>query len=259
MRAVDLYRISYGGTLFLLTSADKAQTYSADVYEPAPIGRGGTQTKSELSKSNFEVRLALEHALAAALLATWDETPTTITVFSKETSGTQVIWKGRLASVQPDDVSVKMVFESIYTSMRRPGLRARFQKVCRHPLYSRGCWLDAEDYAVAATISAITGPVVTVPAAASQSDGWYAGGMIREPGGVLSYISKHAGSALTLNRVSSALIAAFADTGVGTAVTIYPGCDHSYATCLTKFGNDDNYGGFDYIPSKNPMGGSSII
>lgn len=259
MRAIDLFRISYGGTLYLLTSSAKQQTHSAETYEPAAVARGGAQIKGELSKSNFEVRLALGHELSGLLLTTWDETPTTITVFSKRTSGTEVIWKGRLASIQPDDTHVKMTFESIYTSMRRPGLRARFQKVCRHPLYGRGCWLNSASFAVAGTLNAITGLVLTVPEAGTMPNGWYAGGMVREPGGILSYISEHTGSSLTLNRVSSALAAAFESAGAGLAITLYPGCDHSYATCQSKFANDDNYGGFDYIPVKNPMGGSSIV
>lgn len=259
MRAVDLYRISSAGTLYLLTGVDKPQTYNAETYLPAPIGRGGTQTKSELSKSNFEVRLALDHALAVALLTTWDETATTITVFSKRTSGTEVIWKGRLASVQPEDANIRLTFESIFTSLRRPGLRARFQKICRHATYGRGCFLNPEDFAVAATLNGIVGATLTVPEAALHTDGWYTGGMVRAPGGALSYVSKHVGTALTLNRVASQLAQAFAGSGPGVAITIYPGDDHSYATCQSKFNNDANYGGFDFIPSKNPMGGSSIV
>lgn len=258
-RAIELYKIVSSGVTYNLTSAIKAQTHNAETYDPANIGRAGITSKGELSKANLDVRIALDHPLAVALLSSWAETTTTLTVFSKRTSGTDTIWKGRLANIVPEDANVRMVFESIYTSMRRPGLRARFLKSCRHPLYGRGCFVDPADFAVAATISAIAGLVVTSPEAAGEANGYFTGGMIAAPDGTLTYISSHIGTSLTLNRISSSLASAFADEGAGLAVTIYPGCDHSYATCAAKFSNDDNYGGFDYIPTKNPMGGSSIV
>jgi len=42
-------------------------------------------------------------------------------------------------------------------------------------------------------------------------------------------------------------------------VKIYPGCDRVRATCESKFDNLDNFGGFPWIPTKNPFGGSSIV
>jgi hypothetical protein len=261
---VDLFRIVVAERVYTLTSSDEPVEYDMgdgppELYVPTPMGRGGVTVKNELTKANLDVRIPLTHALADTLMQSWLEMVVTITVFRKKAAGTAVIWKGRLASTTPDDAFLKMVFESIYTSMRRPGLRARFQKSCRHPLYGRGCLLDPEAFAQAATISAITGRTLTVPEAAGESDGFFTGGMVKATDGTLVFVTKHVGDQLELNRVSSAIANAFAVSGVGTAITIYPGCDHSYATCAAKFANDDNYGGFDYIPTKNPMGGSSIV
>lgn len=266
MTSRDLFRIvTAGPRVWTMTSGDEEVDYASGTagalehYVPVPMGRGGVTLKNALSKANVDVRIPLEHPLAVLLLGTWLETVTTLTVFRQRDSGTSVIWKGRLASTLPDDAFCKLVFESIYTSMRRPGLRARFQKSCRHPLYGRGCLLNAEDFAQAATISAITGRTITVPEADAFANGFFSGGMVKASDGTFGYITKHENAELELNRVSAGLAADFAATGPGTATTIYPGCDHSYATCAAKFNNDDNYGGFDYIPTKNPMGGSSIV
>jgi hypothetical protein len=255
----DLYRIITGAAVWTLTSADERVKYAGEWYEPVAMGRGGITLKNELSKSNLEVRLPLGHLLARFLLSAWQEQLTSLTVFRQKDSGTAVIWKGRLTSTLPDDASVRLVFESIYTSMRRPGLRARFQKSCRHPLYGRGCTLDPEDFAQAATVTAISGRTITVPEAALEVDGFFLAGMVKAPDGTLTYVTSHTGTQLALNRLSAGLAAAFGELGPGFAVTIYPGCAHNYATCRDKFANDDNYGGFDYIPTKNPMGGSSIV
>jgi hypothetical protein len=39
-------------------------------------------------------------------------------------------------------------------------------------------------------------------------------------------------------------------------VIVYAGCDHSHATCISKFGtsgseNGDNYRGCSFVPTKN--------
>ncbi len=46
---------------------------------------------------------------------------------------------------------------------------------------------------------------------------------------------------------------------VGVPVSVYPGCDHTLATCSAKFGNVARYGGFPYFPQKNPFGGDPIF
>jgi len=258
-RSVDLFKVISDGTTYLMTSASKTQTHETEDYLPTAIGRGSVTSKAELSKASMEVRIALDHPLAQALLTSWAESITSLTIFSKRSAATSVIWKGRLTTTVPEDDHLKLVFESIYTSMRRPGLRAKFQKACRHALYGRGCGVLPADFAEAATVSAISGVTVTSAAAAGFADGYFAGGMLASPDGTFSYVSAHVGSALTMNRISGNLAAAWASTGAGLAVTLYPGCDKSYSTCENKFSNDDNYGGFDYIPTKNPMGGQSIV
>src|SRR3546814_2715916 len=60
---------------------------------------------------------------------------------------------------------------------------------------------------------------------------------------------------LTIQRMPFTLITQFEDEGAGTAISLYPGCDHRRMTCKDKFNNILNYGGFDWIPTKNPMGG----
>jgi hypothetical protein len=46
---------------------------------------------------------------------------------------------------------------------------------------------------------------------------------------------------------------------VGTEVQLTVGCDHSTATCASRFGNLDNFGGFPFIPTKNPFSGTPIF
>ena len=259
---IDLYRIVMGSNVWTITSADTEQTYDAgsgsETYVPTAMGRGGYEQKNELSKASIEVNLPIDHELAISLLTSYNEQIISLTVFRKEGAVVGVSWKGRLASIKPSDTKLTLVCESIFTSLRRPGLRARFQKSCRHALYGRGCTLDPEDFADAGTATALSATVITVTEASGQVDGYYTGGMLRSPDNSLAYIIDHTGDQITLQRVPYNITTSAA-AGFPFAVTLYPGCDHTRLTCRDKFSNGLNYGGFDWIPSKNPMSGSSIV
>lgn len=264
MKPIDLYRLVMGDRVWTLTSADENQEYDAgsglELYVATAMGRGEVMQKNEISKADLDISLPLDHDLAVELLASFSEQILSVTVFTDFDGVVQVTWKGRLSAVVPGNAEVTLRCESIFTSLRRPGLRARFQKSCRHALYhARGCTLDPEDFDQPATLDDIDGRVLTIPEADLLADGWLTGGMVRAPDEGLLFITNHVGAEVTVQRVSYSLAQAFAASGPGLSITIYPGCDHTRATCESKFNNLLNYGGFDWIPSKNPMGGNSIV
>lgn len=244
-------------------SGDELVSYDSgtglEEYPPSRITRSNIESKSDMARANIDIQVPLTEIIGIRWLRDNGELMVGLTIFQRDRDGDiSVIWKGRLIAIVPGMAEITLKFESIFTSMRRPGLRAKFQRSCRHALYGRGCLLDPEDFAVTGALSAISGTVVTVAAAAAQPDGYYLGGMLRSPDGVLSYITGHTGSQLRLQRLSYSLMQAI-EAGMPFDVAIYPGCDHSYPTCASKFANDLRYGGFDFIPQKNPMGGSSIV
>lgn len=258
----ELYRFHEANSddVWTYTSGDEAVDYLGDTYIPISISREGIEVKGELARANISVKLSLANSAAQGWLSNHGELLVGLTIYERSTAGTfAVIWKGRLAGVEPGMTDISLSFESIFTSLRRSGLRARYQRLCRHALYGRGCKLDAEAFAVAATLTDISGRVVTVAEAALQPDDYYTGGMLRDPSGALSYIVEHAGESLTIQRIPASLSGAFTESEGSIAVDIYPGCDHTIETCWTKFDNGLNCGCFKWIPLKNPMGGSSII
>lgn len=263
--ATELYRFSEqaSSSIWTFTSGNEEVVYDAgdgdETYEPVSIGRSAVNVKNEMAKSNIEVNISLDNEVAIRWMQDNGEKIVSLTIFEREKGGTfNVVWKGRLASVQPGMTGVTLKMESIFTSLRRPGLRARYQRSCRHALYGRGCNLDAEDFASVGTVTASADRVLTVTEAAAQASGYFVGGMFRAPDGTLSYIVDHSGSSITLQRLSYALVEAIAG-GFPFVGTLYPGCDHTIETCDAKFNNKLNCGCFRFIPQKNPMGGGSII
>lgn len=154
----------------------------------------------------------------------------------------------------------------MFSTLRRAGVRAKYQRHCRHALYGRGCGLDIAAYCQTGTVTAVATNAITIPVAAEQPDGWYRGGVLRFRT-QLGFITGHAGAVLTLLRPMSDLAAALAapeldsETGdpLPVLVDIAPDCDLRAATSAEKFGNLLNFGGFPEIPGRNPFGGGSIV
>lgn len=251
MSISELYRFTEGASVWTYTSADTAQTHSAETYTPISLGRSEPELKLEMSKASVTVNVALTSTLGQRWLSAVLEAPVFLTIFKKEDATVGTFWKGRLVSVKPDPAKVSLIFESSFTYLRRTGLSAKFQRTCPHVHYGRGCNLDKELFAVAALVDSVTGVVVSCSEADALPDGHFTGGMIRSASGNLRFILNHVGPLLTM--------ASTMPLAVSEAVDLFPGCDRSLTRCETMFSNLANNGSFPFIPIKNPYKGSSIV
>lgn len=259
--ATELYRFSEqaSASIWAFTSGNEAVAYGGDTYIPTAVQRTDAEVKNEISKANIDVQLSLNNPAAIRWMQDNGEKIVSLTIFEREKNGdVNVVWKGRLASVAPGMTAVTLKMESIFTSLRRPGLRARYQRGCRHPLYAKGCNLNPELFVTNASVAGSNSRTFQIPLAATKPDGYFIGGMLRALDGTLSYITNHVGALVTVQRLSYSLVEEV-NGGFPFNVKLYPGCEHTRSVCNAKFNNLLNYGGFDFIPQKNPMGGSSIV
>lgn len=265
-----LYKIVLDGTAYNWTSSDSAIEYNGDTYEPVTIGHNNVEQGNEINRANLSIVVPRDNPVAAQYLSSVPDHPASVTIFRVLDEQVHAWWKGRILGGSATGSEATIECESVFTSLRRTGLRARYQRGCRHALYHRGCTLDADDFAVEASATGLSSSVsVLVPEAALQADGWYLGGMI-EYAGVKRFIVNHVGSVLTLQRPFVLLNEAITSGGSwdlqwdelwdgGVGVVIYPGCDRLRQTCNDKFGNLPNYGGMDWIPIRNPFDGRSVV
>jgi uncharacterized phage protein (TIGR02218 family) len=258
---LELFRFVEGTVIWTKTNLDQPYTYDSgsgpEVYVPTPMKRTEMESRNEINKASIDISFALTDTMARGWMIANAENVVTLSIFEIDGVDITTSWKGRLAAIKPNINDITATFESIFTSLRRPGLRARYLRTCRHSLYRRGCNLDKASFAYAGIPSAVAGQVVTVSAAASHPDGFFTAGMIAAADGTLRYITSHVGSTITMMRRLPSLETAFA--AGPTTVTLYPGCDRTRSTCNTTFNNLPNYGGFDWIPTRNPFNGASIL
>ena len=273
-RPYFLYQFVEGDQLWRFTSRATAWTSTGSggeeiTWEPAAVAHGDVVQTSEIERGRLELTWPLSHPFARRFLAPMGNTPVTLTIFRghEQVLGETVAhWKGRVVGAEVEGQRILLQAESVFSTLRRAGVRAKYQRLCRHALYGRGCGLDIALHWLTGTVISAAANAVTIPEAANQPDGWFRGGVLRF-GAQLGFITGHAGQTITLSRPMPELAVALAEpeldpeTGdpLPVLVDIAPGCDLRATTCAGKFGNLANFGGFPEIPGRNPFGGGSIV
>jgi uncharacterized phage protein (TIGR02218 family) len=269
-RPYFLYLFAEGASLWRFTSraVDWAAPAGAIAGEPgetiwtaSSLSHGSVVQSSDPRRVDLSLTFAISDPFARRYLGPRNRAVTTLTIFrGHEQVPMEVVahWKGRVVSARAQGPRIILRCESLFTAMRREGVRAKYQRLCRHALYAGGCRLNIEAFFVAGTATAWSGLQITIPEAATQPNGWYRGGVLRH-NGLLGFITGHIGSTLTLAGRMPDLEAAIDDPDTTPAIDIAPGCDLRRNTCNAKFANLLNFGGFPDIPGRNPFAGLSII
>jgi uncharacterized phage protein (TIGR02218 family) len=130
----------------------------------------------------------------------------------------------------------------------------------RGRLYTRACSADLGDARCGVTLTPVAGTVSTTdgrlllsaPALAAFPDAHFTGGRLVFTGGgnvgFVTEVKRHAADGLgtlALWQAPPAPIMA------GDALQVTAGCDKSFSTCRTKFGNGINFRGFPHMPGND--------
>jgi len=260
-KPVFLYEFVQGAASWFYTSSPSEVIWNSQTWAPTSLSHSDVTQSNEMSKDNLSMKFPRTDSFASQFLGYAPDQVTSIIIRRGHINDGEfvVYWRGRVVGSKAANNNIDIECESIFTSLRRPGLRARYQRTCRHALYTAGCNLNKNDFDSASSVMAVSGATVTAPAAAGAANGWWIGGIL-EYGVSMRLITNHSGSLLTLSRPIEKLTDDFAISGAGVLmVSIYPGCDRSRETCTNKFANYLNFGGFPWIPTKHPLGGSSIV
>ena len=248
-----LYTFTKGLTIERFTNHDQDISYGGNTYTASAIRHQGINTTGELERVSMDVLFPKSSTFAQTYFSPDYSDVVTLTIlrFHHSADDFQVMWKGRVIAYEAMFDEIKLTCESIQTTMRRAGLRGKFQRTCRHALYSPQCGVDFAAAQITATVDAIDGLSVTLSFATSDEkvDGFFRGGILVK-GTEYGYITSDVGNIITLQYAVPTL-------AVSDEISVAPGCDLSTTTCNDKFGNILNFGGFPYIPGDNPFGGNA--
>lgn len=254
---VELYTFTREGAVWRFTSADENKIISLLLFEAVPIERPNYQQNRELAKGPITIKMAATVPFLTQFKSAPPSDVVQVTIQRYHEGDGELLtqWVGRVLNVKFQERTADVRCEPVYTSMRRPVLRRRYQTTCPHVLYGDQCGVASTSFSIIETLTSVVGGVLTGAAFDAFVDGYFKGGYVEWNTGVNTerrFIIDHVGSNLVIN-------IPFLNMPNGSTVTAFAGCDHTLGTCNTKFSNDDNYGGQPFYPGKNPMNGTTIF
>ena len=266
---INLFYFQYGvqpTDYYAYTDAEDVVTVNGVPYTPIAIDRGKITSSGTLDKSNMTVSTPHDCALANLYLVYPPSGVTSLIMYQGHINDAdqdfKVVWSGRVMSCARKGSKAEFTCEPISTSMRRNGLRRRYQYGCPHVLYGEACSANKDIATSTAVVVAITGTRVTVTA------GW--AGQYRADKhlqGIVQWVTA-AGSqeVRTILRVENGgltflLGGATRGLAPGSSINLSLGCNHKSGTpaqpdgdCGPLHNNVLNFGGQEYIPFSNPIG-----
>jgi hypothetical protein len=252
-RVVELYTFTTsGGTIYRLTSFRRDFTHGGNTYTAGASSRSAlTAQGATSSDDDFTIEVPAQHPLSVTysgaivppreLYVTVDRLQRTSGVALRIAEGyvSGPAFKGRMASFR-----ITMMSDLLAALV--PGIGA--SRLCQHVLYDSRCGVGRGPFTVATTISTIASDrkSITVASIGGNPDQWF------RHGEILFNVTTERRT--VTNQVGTTIGFRFplpSTIAGGAAVSLYAGCDHTIATCRTKFANVANFGGFPKLPKTN--------
>lgn len=255
-QSARLYQFDRSGTVvWRYTSADRVIQFDDHEWLPLPISDDGIRMTGEASADTMKVTLPGSEPVAQLFRGAppSEEIFLTVRDYDAGAQDADVIWVGSVSSVQwPRQDKAELACDSLAASMSRDGLRLRYERACPHSVYDSECRVDNSQHAVATLVVSMDGSTVQLGAVANVEI--YSGGAL----------AWSVDGNTELRGIESATAGGFLLIGgtdgleVAQAVTIYPGCDGTRATCNSRFDNLLNQGGFAHMPGKSIYNGERL-
>ena len=248
-RPIELFRFTreLNNTKWLYSSSEEEVNIEGGVFLPAPVRRGDLEGSNNSVKAGVEIEIDGNTEFASFLVTepVYDTLKAEIIRYQRDDESYAVIWNGYVSSFSISGNTSVIRCDPEFVGAGRPLNSLIYSAMCPHMLYSDKCGAAREESSVVGVIGTITGLSIVAPEFATKADGWFVGGYLSCSTGIRMILS-HVGTAVTIDHV-------MVGAKSGDTFEAYAGCKHDKDDCKTKFDNMDNYGGFPFIPRKNPF------
>jgi uncharacterized phage protein (TIGR02218 family) len=268
-RPIELYLFRNNTIItqqFAYTTAPREQVHNNVTYVPRALTRTDVAVDQAEPGSDRDVKITLPESdplVNPRWINTIPPGKDEITIFRRHASDslnppeTITYWKGFIDSVSfvgGGQATIRAVSEA--GLLRRMIPKRTYRGLCGHVLFDGGCKVIRSNFEFDITVTAIStdGQLVTFNSAetiSGQAADYFVGGELQKPSGdrrmVLAYTD------LGGNSGRATILLPFFDVKIGDRMKLTAGCDHSITTCRLKFSNEINFGGFPWVPTRNPF------
>lgn len=255
-RPVELYQFSVGSEVFYLTSAEDDYLFNGNTYEAVSVARSDVGEGPEERNQILDIQLPAQHPFARKYISLVPGSVATVTILRVHRNDvaqeSALIFTGRVRSVAYTEQGTRARIACLQLTggLGRSGPRYVYSGLCNHVLYDSRCKVASGGFRFTAAVTGISGSVYTIGGLdAAEGVGWATAGFVQVGSTDFRLILEHRATD------ELRLVLPFDSTlvTIGTEVDVFAGCDHSLATCKTKFNNVANFGGFAFVPLKNPF------
>ena len=253
---VELYVFTIGAETYYYTSAEDIVTFAATPYLPRQIDRSDPTQADADRRQELTITLNAEDPVCSRFIGVVPGQPLLLDLlrFHRGDAEAYNVWSGKSigASFKRRGAVCEMTGITSESALNRNIPRFKYQGMCNHVLYDGNCKIVKSSHLYTDNVSAVDGRTITINGTfAAQGDHWSVGGYIDFGSSDYRLITAQTGDVLSL-------VLPFSEDMVGQSVDGYAGCDHTLATCLAKFSNNLNYGGFAFVPTLNPFNASIV-
>ena len=251
---LELYEFVLGLETFRFTSFQRDVVWSGLTYIATTISRSKTGASIEDVAGQVTITTTIDNPVAAKFIPNVPGSVGSVRILRAHINDlaeeTVLNFEGFIANVTLDgELEAKILCNPNTKIFDRAAPRFTYMGLCNHILYDARCKVDISLFDFTGLVSAVSGNDITVNGASGLGAGFFVGGFARFPAGS----TEDARMILGQSGDTMTLLLPFAETILGSDIDLFAGCDHSLATCDTKFAAVLNYGGFPFVPRKNPF------
>jgi uncharacterized phage protein (TIGR02218 family) len=251
---LELYEFVLGLETFRFTSFQRDVTWSGLNYTATTISRSKTGASIEDVAGQVTITTTIDNPVAEKFIPNVPGSVGSVRILRAHINDpaeeSVLSFEGFIANVTLDgELEAKILCNPNTKIFDRAAPRFTFMGLCNHILYDARCKVDISLFDFTGLVSAVSGNDITVNGASGLGADFFVGGFARFPAGSTDdarMILAQSGDTMTL-------LLPFAETILGSDIDLFAGCDHSLAICESKFANVINYGGFPFVPRKNPF------
>lgn len=247
----ELFQFS-GGVEAYYASGQETVAWNGVDYLADWILHSDLEQSDELNKQELEISVRASSPVAQAYVEDIPAVSVNVRVYRYlyGVADFRLAWAGRITKpvFSSENDECVLYCEPIFTMLKRAGLRRNYQIICPYSLYDARCGVNRSLYTRRLIVADMQAGRMRLEGAATG--GYYTGGILRF-GARYRLITDDSGGWIQLAGSVPGL-------APGGFVDVSAGCAKSLSTCGGKFGNHLNFGGFPYIPLKNPFTGDSV-
>ena len=253
---LEVYQfVEPGGERWSYCSGDIYVNFNGVTCSPIPIKRDSIVVKGLTSERPLKITVPRDNPLAMRFVKFVPNKSIALQVHRFHrgdltgdlniVGDSQLVWAGTIKSVSWEGSNAIITCGLLVSALQRQGPTKLYQRLCPHMLYDAQCAVLESQHNVLGqiTIPDLDNPSVFTMAEASGAV--FKGGYALRNGSEYRTIKDQASNIVTL-------VSPYNGLETGETIQLFKGCDKSIATCNTVFANVANYGGFPYIPVKNP-------